>query len=166
MEEEMFHDLACIKVRLTDLLFLNASFFSLIKKMGLYFPFSLIWNFTRPPHLSIMDSGLANSITSFLKTQGCISSDLKGLCTSGVLRYSRTLFLPTVGSSSFSQLLSFLSAALMVWLLHFLVKTEKKNSLSISDFSMSQVTRYFVLFWRGLCLSKHSFMYIWDRSID
>jgi len=56
----------------------------------------------------MLDSGLATSSASSFRTHRCTSSGLLDLCTYWLLRWSWTWSSPTVGSSSFSQSLSFL----------------------------------------------------------
>ena len=74
-----------------------------------------------------MDSGLASSSTSSLRTHRCTSSVPMDLCTFRFHRWSWTLSSPTEGSSSFSQSLPSSSVTWVVWLEHLPVKTEVKK---------------------------------------
>jgi len=56
---------------------------------------------------NMMESGLATSSASSLRTHGCISSGPMDLCTFKFLRKSQNWSSPLVGSSSFSQSLAF-----------------------------------------------------------
>lgn len=55
--------------------------------------------------------------------------------------------------SSFSWFLPLLSVTRAMWLEHFLVKTEAKEVLDTSTFSIAQVTRSPIYFWKGPTIS-------------
>lgn len=88
-----------------------------------------------------MGSSLATFSASPLRTLWYIFSGPMDLWTFWFLRCSWAWSSPAEENSSFSQSLLFVCATQGVWLEHFLVKTEAKNSLSMSVFSMSCLTR-------------------------
>ncbi|XP_053932032.1 ras-related protein Rab-33A isoform X2 [Cuculus canorus] len=90
----------------------------------------------------MMDSGLATSSTSSLRTCGCISSGPVALCPARFLRCSCTWSSPTAGHSSISQSLPFPPGPWALWLEPLPEKTEANKSLRTSAFSTSWATGF------------------------
>jgi len=94
------------------------SFFFPFLKMGIMFPlFQAEGTSTNSHDLSyMMDSGLANSSTSSLRTYGWTSLGPMDLCTFKLFRSSQTWSSLTASRFSFSHFLPLLSAAWMIQL--------------------------------------------------